>query len=109
MVQRLVLLGFLVLSACDQKKDRAQSDMRNLASATEAFTKAVGRAPKNLMEMSAPLCEREGCVLAGTAYDPWGTPYRGMLIGDRLRITSAGPDAEWDTADDLSSTGSEAK
>lgn len=111
MTRRLLVLTLLLLgtSGCDKKRDRAALDIRNLTSSTEAFTKAVGRPPQNLAEMSAPLCEGAGCVLPGIAYDPWGTQYRGKLIGERVRVISAGPDKAWDTEDDVGATVSDGK
>lgn len=33
--------------------------------------------------------------------DPWGTPFRYRLINVKPEIRSAGPDAQFDTADDI--------
>ncbi len=33
--------------------------------------------------------------------DSWGNRYRFQLVGEMIRVTSAGPDGEWGTEDDL--------
>jgi hypothetical protein len=33
--------------------------------------------------------------------DPWGTPYHIKQIGSRILLLSAGPDRQWNTADDI--------
>jgi len=40
-------------------------------------------------------------ALGRTKNDPWGNEYSLVLDGDRVDISSAGPDGEYDTRDDI--------
>ncbi len=44
----------------------------------------------------------QGCDLIANEKDPWGVPIEYEYLGSgKFRFLSAGPDASWDTADDL--------
>jgi len=68
---------------------RVQLEMKSLAQEMDRYRAVHGDWPNDLSALRRPY------------RDPWGGEYAFELDGDRVWITSAGPDGQWDTDDDL--------
>lgn len=68
---------------------RLQLEMKQLARELERYRTVHGDWPPDLAALGRPV------------HDPWGNEYAFETGGERVRILSAGPDGEFDTADDI--------
>lgn len=90
------------------RDEAAQTSLVQFAAAIRRFRAAHGKLPASLAELAeapSPVgAERED--LAPEPIDPWGHPWELRHLGDgRWEVLSAGPDADFDTADDLATSG----
>ncbi len=88
--------------------DQFQTDVKDLHISLDLFAKDCGRYP-TMEEGLAVLITDPGISGWRGPYrdpadrpDPWNTPYRYTLVGEKPKITSAGKDKQFGTADDLS-------
>lgn len=57
--------------------------------------------PDTLDELTAGTDDEPGLLKEGAINDSWGTPFGYSKTGQKFKITSAGPDGEMGTEDDL--------
>lgn len=101
-------LFVVVEGPIDRREEMAQTSLVQFTAAIRRFRAAHGRLPESLAELAgAPSqvgAEREG--LDTEPRDPWGHPWELRHLGDgRWEVLSAGPDADFDTKDDLAASG----
>jgi len=60
-----------------------------------------GKLPDTLEELTAGTDEQPGLLKEGALNDSWGSPFTYTKQGKKFKVTSAGPDGETGTADDL--------
>jgi general secretion pathway protein G len=60
-----------------------------------------GKFPNAIEELTASTDDKEGLLKEGNITDAWGTQFQFTKTGKKIKITSAGPDGEFGTADDL--------
>ena len=60
-----------------------------------------GKLPDSLDELTAGTDDAPGLLKEGAVNDSWGTPFGYSKTGKRFKITSAGPDLEMGTEDDI--------
>lgn len=90
------------------RDEAAQTSLVQFTAAIRRFRAAHGRLPESLAELAeatSPVgAKRED--LDTEPRDPWGHPWELRHLGDgRWEVLSAGPDAEFDTEDDLATSG----
>lgn len=94
-----LMMGGAVMFAITQPHVIAvTSDMINIAMAAESHYHEQGELPGRIDELELD---------RSTTIDPWGTPYRLVLVGDSGRsmdVVSAGPDSVFDNDDDITLT-----
>ncbi len=60
-----------------------------------------GKLPDTLDELTISTDDRPGLLKEGALTDSWGVPFGYSKQGKRFTITSAGPDGDMGTADDI--------
>lgn len=60
-----------------------------------------GKLPDALEELTAGTDDAPGLLKEGALNDSWGTPFSYARQGKRFKITSAGPDCEMGSEDDI--------
>jgi general secretion pathway protein G len=60
-----------------------------------------GKLPDALEELTAGTDDAPGLLREGALNDSWGTPFSYSRQGKRFKITSAGPDCEMGSEDDI--------
>ncbi len=60
-----------------------------------------GKLPDTLEELTAGTDDEPGLLKEGAINDSWGTPFTFVKTGKKFKITSAGPDGETGTEDDI--------
>lgn len=60
-----------------------------------------GKLPDSLEELTVGTNEQPGLLKEGALADSWGTPFQYVRQGKKFTITSAGPDGEFGSEDDL--------
>jgi general secretion pathway protein G len=60
-----------------------------------------GKLPDNLEELTASTDDRPGLLKEGALNDSWGEPFGYTKQGKKFTISSAGPDTEMGTEDDI--------
>ena len=60
-----------------------------------------GKLPDALEELTQGTDDMPGLLKEGAVNDSWGTPFGYTKTGKRFKITSAGPDCEMGTEDDI--------
>ena len=60
-----------------------------------------GKLPDALEELTQGTDDMPGLLKEGAINDSWGTPFGYTKTGKRFKITSAGPDCEMGTEDDI--------
>ena len=81
---------------------QTRAEMHELGQALRSFAAKHGHFP-NQTNWAAEL-EADGYRFSYrdlSREDAWGTPYRYSLVSGKLKIRSAGPDALFDTKDDI--------
>jgi hypothetical protein len=80
----------------ESRVELAEVNMANLSRAILSFQASEGNLPASLSELS-----RAGILTAGAA-DVWGKAIKYERLSENsFRLTSAGPDRTFDTADDI--------
>jgi general secretion pathway protein G len=97
-----VLIPNVVSKLAEARIASARVQIKNVEEALLAYSmKHGGKYPDNL-EVLTEETEEEDALLQGGIDDPWGTPIQFEKRGKkRPKITSAGPDTEFGTDDDL--------
>ena len=106
-----VLIGILVsvkYATSISRIKMTHTYIAQIANAVYAYAAANDAQPDSLDELlrPSPPDDHSGCT---HCFDPilrdvWGTPFRYTQQGTTFTITSAGPDKEFGTADDISQT-----
>jgi general secretion pathway protein G len=60
-----------------------------------------GKLPDSLEELTAGTDDAPGLLKEGAITDSWGTPFGYGKTGKKFKVTSAGPDGEMGSADDI--------
>lgn len=60
-----------------------------------------GKLPDTLDELTVGTDEKPGLLKEGTLTDSWGVPFGYSKKGKKFKISSAGPDSEMGTEDDI--------
>ncbi len=60
-----------------------------------------GKLPDTLEELTAGTDDAPGLLKEGALNDSWGTPFGYTKTGKKFKVSSAGPDGEMGTEDDL--------
>ena len=60
-----------------------------------------GKLPDSLEELTAGTDDAPGLLKEGALNDSWGSPFAFAKTGKKFKITSAGPDGEQGTEDDI--------
>jgi len=60
-----------------------------------------GKLPDALEELTQGTDDKPGLLKEGSLNDSWGTPFSYSKQGKKFKITSAGPDTEMGTQDDI--------
>lgn len=98
-----VLLGVaLVAFRLSRRSERAESEAYALAGAI-AKVRADGL-PRYCPTGEGLHAESSGLLKSATTEDPWGTPFAVACSGALIAVTSAGPDGNMDTPDDIRRT-----
>ncbi|MBR0503995.1 MAG: type II secretion system protein GspG [Kiritimatiellae bacterium] len=85
----------------DPRVSTTRELIKNVETATQMYSMKHGIYPDSLDTLTQET-EDEEALLEGSYVDPWGTELRYERRGKRRpRITSAGPDGEFDTSDDI--------
>ena len=92
----------------NQLKTSAKGSVTVLASSCASFYAMKGEHPKDLKELlksGVPIGSAAIGVSKSPLIDPWGTPYKLTIQEDKDKaiVISAGPDAKFDTSDDIRS------
>ena len=78
------------------------SRVATIEQAVQIFAmKHNGKLPETLEELTAGTDDAPGLLKEGAINDSWGTPFGYSKSGKKFKITSAGPDCEMGTADDI--------
>jgi general secretion pathway protein G len=103
-----VLASIVVMSMTGQTEKARITATRitidSIKSAVDRYEMELGKYPENLAELvkegdekwPGPFLDQEE-----VPRDHWGREFKYEIIGKRVRITSAGPDQQMGTADDL--------
>ena len=88
------------------RKAKALVDIGQLASAMSALQFDCGSLPSDMQGLGSLLADPgfkgwNGPYIKALPNDPWKNAYRYKLTKDFYEIRSAGPDAKFDTADDV--------
>lgn len=103
---RGLLLALLLLPACDIKIETKQKgkapavveDAQVLRAQIEIKQRAAELAQYHAMRGEWPA---DWSVIKRSGKDPWGNEYEFDVDGEQVTVTSAGPDGEFGTDDDL--------
>lgn len=83
-------------SLLESRQALTQANLRALQNAIASYAVTEGRVPAGLQEV------RAAGMLAAAPQDAWGRDFRYERRSDSsFRLTSAGPDGVFDTADDI--------
>ena len=77
----------------------ARTQMTSAARNIKLYCLATGHLPPDVDDYLQP--KNPWFRSAKPGLDPWGNHYQVLGTGARFTITSAGPDGEWGTSDDL--------
>lgn len=107
----LVVVGFFAVAAAEEsetkKRDHALAELAQLKTAMGYLQADCGCLPSDAQGLVSLLSDPgfkgwNGPYIKGAVpSDPWKSPYRYRLTKDFYEIRSAGPDAKFDTSDDL--------
>lgn len=75
--------------------------INSIGDAIRVFEVQHGRYPESLEKLTEAVNGREPLLKAEALVDSWGTPFTYKREGRRFTITSAGPDLQIGTEDDL--------
>lgn len=90
----------------DTNKTAAQASVRSIDDAVVTYKlKHNGRLPKSVRDLIDDSGDKEPILKGGEGaiQDPWGTEYKLVTKGTKYYVTSAGPDLQFDTEDDIRS------
>lgn len=94
----------LVFTGQDQEA-RITTTRASIATIEQAINiysmKHNGRAPDTLEELTQGTDDSDGILKEGGLNDSWGVPFGYTRQGRKFKITSAGPDGEMGTDDDI--------
>ncbi len=87
------------------KVTAASESCRNLKSCIVNYNLQYKKYPSELKQLVEPRGDDEPILDGGEGAleDPWGNEYKYERNGKKILVTSAGPDGEWGTDDDISS------
>ena len=94
----------LVFTGQDQEAriTTTRGSIATIEQAVQIFAmKHNGKLPETLEELTAGTDDAPGLLKEGAINDSWGTPFGYSKSGKKFKITSAGPDCEMGTADDI--------
>jgi len=94
----------LVFTGQDQEAriTTTRGSIATIEQAVQIFAmKHNGKLPETLEELTAGTDDAPGLLKEGAVNDSWGTPFGYAKTGKKFKITSAGPDCEMGTADDI--------
>ena len=79
-----------------------RASITQLEQAVQIFAmKHNGKLPDTLEELTVGTDDNPGLLKEGAINDSWGTPFGFSKTGKKFKITSAGPDLEMGTEDDI--------
>ena len=94
----------LVFTGQDQEAriTTTRGSIATIEQAVQIFAmKHNGKLPDSLDELTAGTDDAPGLLKEGAINDSWGTPFGYSKAGKKFKITSAGPDGEMGSADDI--------
>jgi signal peptidase I len=92
--------GDIIVFAFPVDEVRTQFDLACLDRRIASYQRMNGGPPTDLAALSSvPLPYQ--CSPLGEGLDAWGHPWRYVVDGSGWQLTSAGPDGQWDSGDDL--------
>ncbi len=88
------------ITAIEKARNTAQfADWSHISQALSHYLEDHGQYPEGIQDLFPRYLSQERYLS-----DPWGTPIRYEKRDDGCTLTAAGPDREFDTADDLVKT-----
>ncbi|MDE2126403.1 MAG: type II secretion system major pseudopilin GspG [Armatimonadetes bacterium] len=112
-IMAAVVIPRVIGRAQDARISSAMSDIKSFDDALDMYKADIGEYPTNDQGLNALLTKSDpkwnGPYLKNQTsipLDPWGTPYKYQIPGGSGRdydISSAGPDKQFGTADDIQS------
>ena len=104
------ILGSVAVMSITANLDKAKvtaasESCRNLKSCIVNYNLQYKKYPSELKQLVEPRGDDEPILDGGEGAleDPWGNEYKYERNGKKILVTSAGPDGEWGTDDDISS------
>ncbi|MCX8029210.1 MAG: type II secretion system protein GspG [Brevinematales bacterium] len=78
------------------RKRATEIEMKGIIASIYNYRLSTYSLPKSLNELV-----KEGYLKSTALYDEWNTEYKFQSIGNKITITSAGPDKKFGTKDDI--------
>ncbi|MGB9621422.1 MAG: competence type IV pilus major pilin ComGC [Brevinematia bacterium] len=78
------------------RKRATEMEIRGIISAIYSYRLATYQLPKSIKQLVD-----EGYLKSSALTDEWGTEYNFQVKGNKIMITSAGPDKKFNTKDDI--------
>ncbi|MGC8964887.1 MAG: competence type IV pilus major pilin ComGC [Brevinematia bacterium] len=78
------------------RKRATEMEIRGIISAIYSYRLATYQLPKSIKQLID-----EGYLKSSALTDEWGTEYNFQVKGNKIMITSAGPDKKFNTKDDI--------
>lgn len=86
----------------EARRTATRTSIKTLAGQVQVFAmRHNGKLPDTLEELSQSTGDEQPLIDAGSLNDSWGTPFQYTKRGKNFQISSAGPDCEHGTEDDL--------
>jgi prepilin-type N-terminal cleavage/methylation domain len=86
----------------EARRTATRTSIKTLAGQVQVFAmRHNGKLPDSLDELSQSTGDEQPLIDEGSLSDSWGTPFQYTKQGKKFQISSAGPDGEHGTEDDL--------
>lgn len=84
------------------RQNTTRASIAQIEQAVQIFAmRHNSKLPDTLEELTTGTDDQQGLLKEGAINDSWGTPFGYSKTGSKFKITSAGPDGEMGTEDDL--------
>lgn len=86
----------------DARITATRTSIAEIEKAAQIYSmKHNGKLPNSIEDLTQSTDTTEGLLKEGNITDAWGTEFQFTKSGKKIKITSAGPDGEFGTEDDL--------
>ena len=99
---RAVRCYALAVPAEEARRQATRTSITAIEQAVQIFAmRHNGKLPDSLEELTTGTDDAPGLLKEGAMNDSWGTPFGYTKQGKKFKVSSAGPDGEMGTEDDL--------